>query len=494
MTAISEGFVDDNPSISSLMRYKDSLYILDGVRVVVPSSLRPSILEGLHSAHQGVSAMELRAQAIVFWPGITNDIQSTRTKCRECNRNAPSQAPLPTEPAFPPCTPFEKIFTDFFEFSGHHNLIVGDRLSGWSEIFSTPSGSPHSGARGLIACLRSFFTSFGVPEELSSDRGPEFTASATGEFLQHWGVRHRLSSAYHPQSNGCAEVAVKSAKRLLRCNVGPTGTLNNDRQLHAMLQLRNTPNPDCNVSPAQIIFGCPIRDVFSFTNRLEKFSNPSINPLWREAWALKEAALRTRYTRTAETLNEHVKALPPLSPGDRCFEQNQTGNAPKKWDRTGLVTEVLDHNQYIVKIDGSGRVTRRNRRFLRAFKPATTATERAPPRPHPPFNRRHQIPLHISHPPSPIATHVASDVTQEGTPCPPSAPFPETVIPDPSSSSSTMSEAPTTPVVPEVTTPTGQEAAPSRTHRALQHLMPHNKPGLKETVTPQRRRKPLERP
>ncbi|XP_012939004.1 uncharacterized protein K02A2.6 [Aplysia californica] len=194
MTAISEGFVHDNPSISSLMRYKDSLYILDGVvmyndRVVVPSSHRPSIFEGLHSAHQGVSAIELRAQAIVFWPGITNDIQSTRTKCRECNRNASSQAPLPSEPAIPPSTPFEQIFADFFEFGGHHYLIVCDRLTGWSEIFSTPSGSPHSGAGGLIACLRSFFTTFGVPEELSCDGGPEFTASASGEFLQRWGVR-----------------------------------------------------------------------------------------------------------------------------------------------------------------------------------------------------------------------------------------------------------------------------------------------------------------
>ncbi|XP_035828106.1 uncharacterized protein LOC101857596 [Aplysia californica] len=45
----------------------------------------------------------------------------------------------------------------------------------------------------------------------------------------------------------------------------------------------------------------------------------------------------------------------------RCFIQNQTGNEPKKWDRTGLVTEVLDPNQYVVKIDGSGPVTRRNR-------------------------------------------------------------------------------------------------------------------------------------
>ena len=227
---------------------------------------------------------------------MTEDIHSIRSGCRECNRNAPSQAPLPSEPAIPLSTPFEQIFADFFEFGGHHYLVVGDRLSGWSEIFSTLSG-----ARGLISCLRSFFTTFGVSEELASNGGPEFTADATAEFLHRWGVKHRLSSAYHPQSNGRAEVAVKSAKRLLRCNVGPTGSLDNDRLLRALLQLRNTPDPDCNVSPAQIIFGRPIQDAFSFVNRIEKFSNPAVHPVWHESWSSKETALRTRFTRSSES-------------------------------------------------------------------------------------------------------------------------------------------------------------------------------------------------
>ena len=117
--------------------------------------------------------------------------------------------------------------------------MTGDRLSGWPEIFSTPCGSSQAGARGLIACLRKFFDTFGVPEELSSDGGPEFTAGITREFLDKWGVKHRVSSAYNPQSNGRAEVAVKSAKRLLRSNIGPTGSLDNDKLLRALLQLRN---------------------------------------------------------------------------------------------------------------------------------------------------------------------------------------------------------------------------------------------------------------
>ena len=177
-------------------------------------------------------------------------------------------------------------------------------------------------------------------------------------------------------SNGRAEVAVKKAKRTLMDNIGPTGSLDNDGLLRAMLQLRNTPDPDCNVSPAEVIFGRPIRDAFSFVNRCTKFENPSIRPMWREAWSAKENAMRARFARTSEALNAHSRALPPLVIGTRVYVQNQRGPHPNKWDRSGVVVDVGDNEQYLVKIDGSGRLTLRNRRFLRQFvQPSTSIGE-----------------------------------------------------------------------------------------------------------------------
>ena len=377
----------NDPSIAPFWPIRDFLYTEDGVilykdRVVVPPSLQNKVLQYLHAAHQGTSSMEQRARGIVYWPGMSKDIQDTRNSCSDCNRNAPSQAATPPVISTPPATPFEAVFADFFEYSGRHYLAVGDRLSGWVEVFSSTPSSDVAGAAGLIRHLRTLFSTFGVPEELSSDGGPEFTASLTKDFLRRWGVHHRISSAYFPQSNGRAEVAVKAAKRLLMSNTGPTGQLDHDRFLCAMLQLRNTPDPDCDVSPAQIIFGHPLRDAFSFTNRLEKFKNPHIRPLWTQAWATKEQALRVRMTHTLEKLGAHSRTLQRLAIGDRVFIQNQHGRHPTKWDRSGTVMEALDHDQYWVKVDGSGRLTLRNRRFLRAFTPATPAFKlRATPTP-----------------------------------------------------------------------------------------------------------------
>ena len=382
--AIHEGFINSHNDISPFMRYKSSLFIGDDVvfyqdRVVIPTSLRPLVLKILHAAHQGVYAMERRAQAIAFWPGMSHDIKRVRQQCSECNSNAPSQASLPAEPVSVPSMPFEQVFSDFFAFAGHHYLIVGDRLSGWSEVYSTPSGTSNAGSKGLIRCLRLFFTTFGVPKEISSDGGPEYMAEATQHFFRRWDIRHRVSSAYLPRSNGRAEVAVKSAKRLLRSNVGPSGSLNNDNFLRAMLTLRNTPDTDCSASPAEIIFGRPLRDAFSFCNRSKTLFNPAIRPHWREAWAMKELALRKRFVRWSERHNEHTKNLKPLRIGDRVFVQNQEGPHPRKWDRSGLVVDVLPHCKYRVKIDGSGRVTSRNRQFLRLLKTASPTITDLPP-------------------------------------------------------------------------------------------------------------------
>ena len=49
--------------------------------------------------------------------------------------------------------------------------------------------------------------------------------------------------------------------------------------------------------------------------------------------------------------------------------QNQTGPHPTKWDKTGLVIEVRQFDQYVMCVDGSSRVTLRNRKFLRKYEP-----------------------------------------------------------------------------------------------------------------------------
>ena len=138
--------------------------------------------------------------------------------------------------------------------------------------------------------------------------------------------------------------------------------------VRALLTHRNTPDVGCKLSPAQILLGRPLRDTLPFLQKeIMCFNSPQVHSQWRESWKLKENALRERYVKTLENLSEHTRTLPPLRHGDRVLIQNQRGRYPTKWDHSGTIVETKPNDQYVVKVSGSGRLTLRNRRFLRRF-------------------------------------------------------------------------------------------------------------------------------
>ena len=171
-----------------------------------------------------------------------------------------------------------------------------------------------------------------MPEELSSDGGPEYISKDFQDFLKTWGVQHRLSSAYHPQSNGRAEVTVKAMKRLLRNNVDHNGKLNTDAVTRAMLQLRNTPESDSGLSPAQILLGRTLRDSLPLLPPIPRgqtvFNQESgVSHVWKDVWLAKEHALKSRLAKQFEKLEAGTHALEPLCVGNAVRVQNQTGRA-----------------------------------------------------------------------------------------------------------------------------------------------------------------------
>ena len=333
-------------------------------RVVLPASLRSEVLDVLHSSHGGVSSMVARASSSVWWPQMQDKINSRRTACRSCDISAPSQPAAPASPLPSPEYPFDMICSDFFSYGGHKYLIIVDRFSNWISVYKVDKG----GAETLVKLLRRHFVAYGASSELASDGGPEYVASVTQKFLSQWGVHHRLASAYHPHSNQRAELGTKIAKRLIRENTDQSGSLDNDSFARSMLNYRNTPCRDTKLSPAEIIYGRPIKDHLP---RLPVHYRP------RKEWTLtrerRELALAQRYARQEKLLNEHTKVLPSLNNGDCVSIQNQSGPRAKKWDRTGMIVETLPHQQYRVRVHGSGRITLRNRQFLRRITPLQQA-------------------------------------------------------------------------------------------------------------------------
>ena len=101
----------------------DRIIYMDHCIVILPS-LQKHVLYALHSAHQGVSGMKARANATIYWPGIINNIRSTRYNCKHCNEIAPSQPREPPNPDWP----FQLICADYFELNNHSYLAIVNQL------------------------------------------------------------------------------------------------------------------------------------------------------------------------------------------------------------------------------------------------------------------------------------------------------------------------------------------------------------------------------
>ena len=90
---------------------------------------------------------------------------------------------------------------------------------------------------------------------------------------------------------------------------------------------------------------------------------------WHSSVTAWEEALHYRHVRHMERWTKNTHQPPPFKVSNRVRLQNQTSHYPSKWDKTGLFLEVCQFNQYLVRMDGSGRATLRNSKLLRKFTP-----------------------------------------------------------------------------------------------------------------------------
>ena len=89
-------------------------------------------------------------------------------------------------------------------FNNQYILVAVDYVSKWVEAIATPA----SDAKTVIKFLRkNIFNRFGAPRAIVSDGGTHFCNQKFRALLEKYGVSHRVALAYHPQTNGQAEVS-----------------------------------------------------------------------------------------------------------------------------------------------------------------------------------------------------------------------------------------------------------------------------------------------
>ncbi|KAK8538753.1 hypothetical protein V6N12_034461 [Hibiscus sabdariffa] len=95
-------------------------------------------------------------------------------------------------------------------------LLAVVYVSKWVEAIATPKND----AKTIMKFLHNnIFTRFGVHRALISDEGSQFDNKLTPKALQRYGVRHRITTAYHPQTNGQAKISNREIKQILEKTV-----------------------------------------------------------------------------------------------------------------------------------------------------------------------------------------------------------------------------------------------------------------------------------
>ncbi|CAH8498443.1 unnamed protein product [Dicrocoelium dendriticum] len=227
--------------------------LLWGARVIVPKKFRSRILDELHDAHPGVAKTKSLARFYVWWPELDRDIVAKVGSCRPCQetRNAAPHAPM--QPWKWPETPWKRVHVDYFgPYEGRMILLIIDAHSKWIDAHILVSAT----SAGTIEKLRTTFATFGLPETLVSDNGPAFASVEFSTFLNSNGIKHITTAPYHPSSNGLAERAVQTVKKLLMKQPNAPLRVRLDRSLFAY---RNMSNETTGRSPAELMFGRRLR-------------------------------------------------------------------------------------------------------------------------------------------------------------------------------------------------------------------------------------------
>ena len=150
----------------------------------------------------------------IFWNGMNEDARELIRTCEPCQKNARSHRQDKVETSHKNMFnqhPNHTVHVDFCEYGGRDYIVVVDRVTGYIRAEQTPN----QGTDAAIKVIQNWSLLFGYPLLVISDSGGGFRKTFK-EKLKNLNVRHKHSSAYHPQSNSLAERAVGSLKHSIK--------------------------------------------------------------------------------------------------------------------------------------------------------------------------------------------------------------------------------------------------------------------------------------
>jgi transposase InsO family protein len=304
--------------------------LLWGYRVIIPPCYRQKLLQELHMTHPGIVRMKAMSRSFLWFPGLDSAIEDLVNSCHVCQSMQKDPPSAPLIPWEYPSRCWERVHIDFAEFDRKNYLIVVDAHTKWLEVIEMRTTTTQQ----TVKELRKLFASYGIPELLVSDNGPQLVSSEMEQFLRNNGIQHSLSPPYHPASNGAAERCLQTVKNALKKFLlsDRVGDLSHALQ-NFLLHYRITPHATTGRSPAEM-----------FLKRLPRTRFSLLKPDVSRTVQMKQESQRKYHDSSGVT-------QPPT------FQEGEIVRIKNAYDGLeryvkGVVAKVIGPYRYVVK---SGR-------------------------------------------------------------------------------------------------------------------------------------------
>lgn len=194
---------------------QDVLYSVenDAKRLVVPESCRPLVMYLGHTlpwaGHLGRNKTYMRISSRFYWPSMYSDVQKYCSTCSVCQRSSAVRKsdraflqPLPVI-----STPFRRVAMDIVgplvksSTGCQYILVLSDYATRFPEAFPLRTIT----APAVLRALVQFFSRVGIPDEILTDQGTNFTSRLMQLFNQQLGISAIKTTPYHPQTDGLVE-------------------------------------------------------------------------------------------------------------------------------------------------------------------------------------------------------------------------------------------------------------------------------------------------
>ncbi len=294
----------------------------------VPTALRLALLDSVHSSlgsgHPGKQRTLSLLRNRYWWPNMARDVARYIKGCSVCAiASTPRRlsegklVPLPI-----PRRPWSHLGIDFATDLPSSNgfttiLVVIDRFSKACKLI--PLRGLPTALETAEALFQLVFRNFGIPEDIVSDRGPQFTSRVWHAFFRLLGVTVSLSSGYHPQSNGQTERKIQEIGRYLRAYCHEHQETWSQYLPWAEYAQNSLRQETTGLTPFQCILGYQ-PPLFPWTG--EPSEVPAVDYWFREServWDSAHIRLQQAVRRHKINADVHRTTAPMYRPGDQVW-------------------------------------------------------------------------------------------------------------------------------------------------------------------------------